>query len=275
MSYRNAFKENLKTETIERNGKSRTYELSYEFEKIITSDGDTSETNKCEESKIKTCCKKIITSPTEMDNEDIICYIQKKYLNQLYIEKDMLINDLVIFKTYRDNLEIETENDKDFPILLSTFLTVYIAFLSMEIADKTIYLEEFFKLKEANKDTTAISNKLSKTSGNILAIISVILIISVIVVSFLSFRNGRKSKRNKLKTLNDAIYILEAIRDDIYNDPIKVSGTRKFDIEIDNVVDQASEPRKYSFKIDEILEEKINESTIEDKSKSIEIKINL
>lgn len=236
MTYKNVFKEILKPETIGKNGKSRTYKLSYIFE---NSD------------------KKIITSPTDMENQDIIDYIQKKYLDEPTIEKDMLINDLVIFKTYRDGLEIETENDKDFPILLSTFLTVYIAFLSMEIADKTIYLEEFFKLKEANKDTTEISNKLSRTSGNILVIISVIFIISVIVVSFLSFRNGRKSKKNKLKTLNNAIYNLEAIRDDIYNDPIKVPEIKKFEVKVDNVPSQVSEPRKYFVRVKESLEDAI------------------
>lgn len=252
MSYRNVFKGNLKAETIGENEKSRTYKLSYEF---------------------KNSDEKIITSPTDMEIRDIADYIQKKYLDEPTIEKVKLINDLVVFKTYRDNLDIEIKNEDIFPNLLSGFMTVYIAFLSVEIADKNNYLTKILKFvdKEKDIDQETIEKILEYTKNGLILLVFIFVIVLIITLISL-FRTSKKSNSNKLKTVDNAIHILEALKDEMVKEN-KIHGTT-YEVNVDNLVDEKSEPRKYLVEVNEILEDEINEGTIEGKNESTE-KINL
>lgn len=83
-----------------------------------------------------------------------------------------------------------------------------------------------------------------------------ILVLGFIVIYFLFFltRYGKRSESSKLKIINNAIYILEAIKDE---DMVEIPETRVFEVEVDNLVDQPSEPRKYSVKVKESLEDAI------------------
>lgn len=233
MSYKNVFKGNLKIETIGENKKSRTYELSYEF---------------------KNSDEKIITSPTDMENQDIIDHIQKKYLNEPTIEKVKLINDLVVFKTYRDNLDIEINNEDIFPNLLSNFMTVYVAFLSVEIANKSDYLSKILKLNEANSDISAMSDKMHEITGNILVIFSAIIVISLVITIFYAIETGKKSNSNKIKTVNNAIHILEALKDEMVKEN-KIHGTT-YEVNVDDLVGEKSGHSKYFVNVSKILEDK-------------------
>lgn len=211
-----------------------------------------------------------IFNPRYMRIKEIEDYINSHYVDQEYIEKSKITNDLVIFKTYRDDLEIDADNDGKFPNLLSTMMTVFIAFLSLEIADKSYYLAEFSKRKEANLDVSMISERFHHIDGVILAIVTVIIMISLFKVLFFALRIGKKSIINRLKTVNNVIYILEAIKEDM----IEVPDSKECNLVV-SIAEKGTPPRVYSVNVNEILEDKINEGTIEGKNKSIEIKINL
>lgn len=201
--------------------------------------------------------------PQEMDIVEMRDYVKKNYVCASYIDKAKLINDLNIFKTYRDNIMIDIETDKMFSDLLTNIITIF----SITIAVAVGYLS----VSNEVSDILGLKESFYRDNYNF-SLWSLISLAPIAIVLFSSYliKINKNSKLNKQRTINNIVIILESIRDDIYNDPIKVPGTRKFDIEIDNVVDQASEPRKYSFKIDEILGDEINEGkskdTIEDKS---------
>lgn len=175
-----------------------------------------------------------IFNPRDMRINEIEDYINSHYVDQEYIDKTKITNDLVIFKTYRDDLKIDTENDGKFPNLLSIIMTVYIAFLSLEIADRSNYFSELFRLKEKKADNSMIaemSEKIHQVSGNILVIISIIILISLFTLLFSVIRTGKRSKTNRLKVVNNVVYILEAIKENLVEVP------ENFDVEVKNLID--------------------------------------
>lgn len=195
--------------------------------------------------------------PQEMNIVEMRNYVKKNYVCASYIDKSRLINDLNIFKTYRDNILIDIESDKMFSDLLTNIITIF----SISIAVAVGYLSV------SNEASDILGLKKYFYSSNYRYSLWSLIILTLFAIGlFVSYfiKINESSKLNKQRTINNIVIILESIRDDIYNDPIKVPGTRKFDIEIDNVVDQASEPKKYSFKIDEILDDEINEEKNKD-----------
>ncbi|MDU4045335.1 MAG: hypothetical protein E7H35_00235 [Peptoniphilus harei] len=192
-----------------------------------------------------------IFNPRYMRIKEIEDYINSHYVDQEYIDKTKITNDLVIFKTYRDDLKIDTENDGKFPNLLSTFMTVYIAFLSLEIADKSNYFAELSRLKEKKVDNSVIaemSEKIHQISGNILVIISIIILISLFTLLFSVIRTGKRSNTNRLKVVNNVIYILESIKENL----VEVPDTKEYSIEVSNS-EEGIEPSIYSIHVKEIL----------------------
>lgn len=175
--------------------------------------------------------------PSSMNIEQITKYISKKYIEVDKFDcKGQLLNDLIIFKTYRDELKLTVEDQTFFISILAIAVSLIAIVQSLD---------------------KAYINKIIKINALTLFVVLTILVLGL----YFYYRVRENSDFNKLKYINNAIYILEAIEQNL----VEVHGTRKFDIEIDNVVDQASEPKKYSFKIDEINEEK-NKDTIEGKN---------
>lgn len=159
-------------------------------------------------------------------------YIEYNYTETNCFELDKLINDLNAFKAYRDNLYLNIQFESN----LLTLASLIIAFLTATLMPKNISVER---------------------TVSILKIILYIITGIVIYVYLKYFERLSCFKSIKIDVVNNGIYILESIRDDIYNNPIQVPKTREFDIEVDNVVGQVSEPRNYSVKVKESLEDRI------------------
>ena len=142
-----------------------------------------------------------ITGPNQMSIDEIEEYIKSNYINNIIIEKNKLINDLVIFKTYRDELNLIIENQNFFVNILAVILAI------TAIAFSSGFNQE--------------------SNGIVLAII--ILIITLIILVFwtyMYYRERKKSDFNKLKTINNVVYILEAIKDNLDEVP------ENFDVEV-------------------------------------------
>lgn len=158
-------------------------------------------------------------------------YIEEYYTETNYFELGELINDLNSFKAYKDNLYLNIQFESN----LLTLASLIIAFLTATLMPNNISIERTISILE----------------------IILFIVFGIVIYFYIKYVERLSCfKSSKIDVVNKGIYILESIRDDIYNNPIKVSETREFEVEVDNLVDQVSEPRKYSVKVKKSLEDK-------------------
>ncbi len=192
--------------------------------------------------------------PQEMTLKEIRSYVNEHYIQASDINIYELINDLNIFKSYREEIKIENEIKgifRDVVSLIMTIIAIFIAvavgFLSVDESTLLRFDYDVGKFYGANfKFVYEMRGLLFKS-----------IVVFPLFLYFIDIVN-KKSGFNKLKTLNYTILTLESIRDDIYNNPIEIPETREFEVKVDNVVGQISEPRKYFVKVKESLEDKSN-----------------
>lgn len=133
-----------------------------------------------------------------------------KYVNDYYIKskpssKVELINDLNTFKTYRDNIEKNLQLQG----IISGFLSIISTIVSIIIAYELGVIQSSPK---GNLNLKIIIDNL-----NWLLIVGVVMVIGSIAILLGNF--CKNSEINKVKVLNNAIYILEALKEEIYNNP--------------------------------------------------------
>ena len=182
-----------------------------------------------------------------LTREEILRYINDNYINDKEFKKEDLINDLIAFKTYKDYVEEIVAKDDILEKLFSVFINVLSIFTAFKIGMLQIQ-SQMISGKAVEDDFSIIEILLQKRllPLNILVLGSLVIYFSIFLI-----RYGNKSESSKLKTLNNAIYILEAIKEDM----VEVPEIKKFDIEVDSIGNKVSEPRKYSFKVKESLED--------------------
>lgn len=237
MKYKSNLKKHLRTAKIKK--KRFLYELSYE--------------KGIDLKKLKT--------------DKILNYINDNYINDKGFKKEGLINDLICLKTYRDYIELELKTEDFFISYSSLYIATFMFMFSRILEEPRPYNLTVVKSGRYIVGKIIQTDKMT-FSDCVIGALLIALLASFLVVFFRRAIKAYKSK--KLTSLNNAIYILEAIEEDM----VKVNGTT-YEVNVDNLVGEKSEPRKYFVNVSEILEEKINEGTIESKNKSIEIKINL
>lgn len=164
--------------------------------------------------------------------DDICEYIETNYTDKSTINLGNLLNDLTLFKTTKDELELRIKKEEQFSGVISYVYTLFVSLLAVSL-----------------------------NTSNLKLIVNGMINMGMLLILLFGLYKINTSKKNfygKLETVSNAIYILESIRDDIYNNPIKVPEIKKFEVEVDNVVGQISEPRKYFVKVKESLEDKSN-----------------
>lgn len=115
--------------------------------------------------------------------KDILHYVNEHYLEKDNIIEENLLNDLNTFKTYRDDVEI-TEKNWD---VFQGFITIYVALINDVFKSERAYIARLFY-------------------------ILFILAISMVVYFV---RTWKHSNYYKLKYINNAIYTLETIKEDM------------------------------------------------------------
>lgn len=136
------------------------------------------------------------------DKNFLLNYLRVNYLNNNDIKPTKLSNDLITFKTYKDQLVSEQQNSS----LFEKILTTSFAIVSILIAIGFGFLG--FKDVIGKTLTASIFN-------NILYAIKLLLITFVIYIMFYVWRINNNSKLNSLKIINNAIYTLETIKEDM------------------------------------------------------------
>lgn len=123
---------------------------------------------------------------TKLDKNQIINYVNEFYLDANQIDYDKLLNDLNAFKSYRDDVDISVRKEGEFISYVALFVSL------IAISVKLIDLKE-------------IAN----------TIFAVVLILAIVCHFYMMYNNGINSGSTKVITLNNAIYTLETIKEDM------------------------------------------------------------
>ena len=172
--------------------------------------------------------KKDINYPKDLLQEEFSMYVGRNYKNQSDDNKSELINDLIVFKTYRVNIEQILENLNFLNNILDKVLLL-LSVISAVIVSKNLVTLDFLKearkildnLIKAGKDTKAVENRIQyllsyydKWSIILSRIIRFTFFICVFsIFSFFFFRIHKKSFVRRLICVNNTIYKLEAIKE--------------------------------------------------------------
>lgn len=137
------------------------------------------------------------------DKNYLLNYLRDYYLNNNDIKPTKLSNDLITFKTYKDQLVFQKQNSSLFEKILTTIIAIVSILIAIGFG--------FLGFKDViGKTLTASIFK------NILYAIILLLFTTVIYIMFYAWRISNNSKLNSLKVINNAIYTLETIKEDKY-----------------------------------------------------------
>lgn len=127
----------------------------------------------------------------KFDRQEILNYINVYYINDRDLEIDNFINDLITFKTYKDELDLIVENQNAFYSVLALLLALL---------------------------AIATSVKSGRIPDKIAVIIFILLFALIVLIfgKYIYLRENKNSNFNKLKVVNNAIHVLEAIKDHDY-----------------------------------------------------------
>lgn len=131
---------------------------------------------------VSTNCKTF----TKLDKNQIINYVNEFYLNSNQIDYDKLLIDLNTFKSYRDDVDISVRKENE--IIGYTALLVSLISILLKIIDIT-------------KIASIIS--------------SLVIALALVCHFYMMHNNGINSDSTKVITLNNAIYTLETIKEDM------------------------------------------------------------
>ena len=160
--------------------------------------------------------------------EEIEDYIEENYIKNDTVEYENLIKDLISFKAFKRELEGKINDRKEIFGLLAVVAAILAVMMEpVQISDET----RFF----------------------IMVLICGILLATFYYLLWRFMLREKNSKYNKIYSVNYAISILEAIKEDIYARFDKVLETKEFNLEVSNA-DECIEPNFYSIKVREILE---------------------
>ena len=126
---------------------------------------------------------------TALKTIDIINYVNEYYFRKKQIDYDNLINDINVFKSYRDSVDINVRKENDF----NQFVMLVIAIIAILVSI-------------INFDNTGTIIK------NLIAALTLLVLSDYVYYRIIT---GSHSEANKLKVINNVIYTLETIKEDM------------------------------------------------------------
>ena len=155
--------------------------------------------------KVKKSDKTIkLKNINSLNIEQIKDYIYNNYYVKFKscktIKRDKLLKDLVVFKTYKEDLEIKIKNDS----LIKDIFTLFISILGIYVSITSI-LQKIGtnKLEIANNGETIV----------FIGFAPIIILIFSVIWAYIS--TDKKSDSSRLKVVNYGIHTLEAIKEEM------------------------------------------------------------
>lgn len=199
-----AYKNNLgkKLEVSKYSGVSITYKLKYELDYKMS----------FIQKKKHKWWDKPLNSLNVMSKHEIEDYIEKYYIKKENIEEEDLISDLISCKSYKEKLDLSFKLDGLILSCLAILIAIITVMMSviLTVADTEIGL---------SISGSHITGNITSSAGRTNTIVngSKFLFFFFLVILFIYIKWFVEAiPTNKINSLNNAIYILEAIKEDIY-----------------------------------------------------------
>lgn len=138
--------------------------------------------------------------------EKVLEYVQKYYINNNNIIEENLINDLNTFKTYRDDIQQEITMKSLIEIIWSVVVTIVPVLIAIYIG--YIALKDDIEIQKDDFINFIVKN--------INIALWLLLFISAIYLGLSISKITKLSENYKLKYINNVIYTLETIKEDMY-----------------------------------------------------------
>ena len=179
-----------------------------------------------------------------------------------------LENDLVVFKTYKEDMEINIAKDGFLLNCISILIAIFAIIAAMNTNKNSIIIGKFEKSGFFNACLREVENDNGFFIVAGFFTLAIILLIGFLLLTW----SSKYYYPNRIKSVNNVIFTLEAISENT----VEVPNPKECNIEV-SISEKGAPPRFYSVNVNanEISENEINEGTTKDKNKSIEIKINL
>lgn len=212
MAYKNTFKGYLNSEKIKKCGIERTYKLSYDY---IPSKKNFLKKILGKEKSKKELSKRNTRNPCDLFPEDLTKYINDNYLEKDIIEKEKLINDLVVFKSYKAYIEEFAKKEGAFSNYISEVSNLFIGLSAVIIA---MGKDEYTVTNNSTIKNVCFIVK-SKQPKDFIDLFHLFLFLMLIRLVIYILVVSKRNYSERLKTANNAIYILEALKEEIYINP--------------------------------------------------------
>lgn len=144
---------------------------------------------------VSTNCKTF----TNLDKNQIINYVNEFYFNANHIDYDKLLNDLNAFKSYRDDVDISVRKESG----TISYVALFVSLIAI-----------LLKLIDITKIAATIS--------------TLVIALALVCHFYMMHNNGINSDSTKVITLNNVIYTLETIKEDMEKN--ENSGTESDEI---------------------------------------------
>lgn len=156
--------------------------------------------------------------------DDFIKYVDTNYPKYTDTEKDKLLKDLIVLKSYRDKIEIKLNNLDAIDRLFDKIMLFCSIIAAIIVANKLMNLDIVKELKrelETNPEKNIIMQRIkaawelfNKFSVDLFFVLfGAFIILAISIVLLICKRIGKNSLNGKLICLNNSIYTLETIKE--------------------------------------------------------------
>lgn len=196
--------------------------------------------------------KKMTNNPRDLSYKDIYVYARKFYVEKNYVDRRKLENDLIIFKTLKEDLEISINKDIFLVNCFSILTAVFAVMAAIDTNKPRIFTG---KLNIGKHFRMYIIEQKSKSDTFV--IIGLYSLFTILLIGYLLSLWGSKSYfPNKIKSVNHVIFTLEAIKENL----VEIPDSKELEIEVKGKISQKSDEcmdsKKYILKFAESLEDK-------------------
>lgn len=181
-------------------------------------------------SKIEYVLSKADTTKLQkLTNEEIVEYINVNYIDNYDNDRSGLVDDLRVFKTYKDDLEIQNNNYEILESFIDSLIPILAIFVPLYLGLVNIIkqIDELVKKADIEKNKIMYKEILGDIKIVGYFLIGVLVFKTIIFVfrnigkigTFKDLCNLPYSRNNKLVSVSYAIHTLESIKEENYYNP--------------------------------------------------------
>ncbi|MDU7114127.1 MAG: hypothetical protein E6315_00795 [Peptoniphilus harei] len=152
---------------------------------------------------------KYLNDPQDMNVKDMKWYFEENYKNNFEGDRGKLINDLIIFKTFKEDLELKILRDSFTLNCLSVVISIFAVIFASESNIGRIFSGEI--IDDNPKKIIFRENVLERPETIGIVLIAIMLLF--LIIYMMQTWDSKHYFSNKLRTVNNIVFSLENLKD--------------------------------------------------------------